>query len=414
MGGRLTFLVAGADERVKAAASVYGAVSMQEPLRGIPGSEQVRFKPGEGETWRAVLDAESYAPRIRCPFLYLSASNDFYGAMDFVDRALARIPHSKHWQTFSPHFNHHVAAEQSAALPIWMDRWLKNGPGWPRSPEIRLVSGETPVARVSAGAERARSVAIYYSIDPYPQSRFWRSAVVSAEGSQWRARLPLTSVANGLWAFANVVYESGLSLSTRVASLGPEALTRAGVRESDSPTLLIDDFANGARDWYAPLASPNLLLGDRRWFQSGGAGLAPDPAQGASWRMATRKIGDPKWKGPPGAALRIRVHTARQNTMIVAVTENEFRRPKETRTYLARLALPAGEQALSLPLSEFRDVANGRLLASWDEINVLALQAQYTVRASPRDPTKDRIIGETWQGPPPTFSRLEWVPKREE
>src|SRR5262249_10218583 len=43
MGGRLTWLVAGTDPRVKAAASVYGAVSMQREIAGHPGSEQVKF-----------------------------------------------------------------------------------------------------------------------------------------------------------------------------------------------------------------------------------------------------------------------------------------------------------------------------------------------------------------------------------
>ena len=74
MGGRLVWMIAGIDHRVKAAVSIYGAVDMSTPLPGIPDSAQVKFKPEDAAIWRGALDAVAYAPLIRCPFLFLGAT----------------------------------------------------------------------------------------------------------------------------------------------------------------------------------------------------------------------------------------------------------------------------------------------------------------------------------------------------
>ncbi len=396
MGGRLTWLVAGLDERVKAAISIYGAVSMSEPIPGIAGSEQVRFSPPDREVWKASLETDVYAPRIRCPFLYLSAANDFYGAMDFVDRALRLIPLPGRWQSYTPHYNHHVRPEQAEALPRFMDRWLKDGERWPRAPEIRFEADRILVTPDRAGEVSA--VLVYASSDPYPQSRFWRWLEVVRHGQTWRARR------QGPWAFANVHYRSGLWLSTP-AAFGNEP------RRGEAAELLIDDFRNGAADWFVPLSPPNPLIAEKQHFRDEHGSLYPHEDQGHAWRAATRKVGDPKWRGPAGAALQLRIRSERTNTLAVVVTENEQRRPKRAREFIANAALRGGPewQTVRLPMTAFQAVEGGGALASWDEVNLLSFEAQHVVRATPRDPARDRTIGDPWQGPPPAFARVEWV-----
>jgi dienelactone hydrolase len=409
MGGRLTWLVAGLDRRVKAAASVYGAVKMSEPLDGIPGSEQVRFEPADREIWRGTLDAEAYAPRIQCPFLLLSATDDFYGAMDLVARVVATIPHKNRWMTFTPHFNHHVAPEQSAALPLFMDRWLKDGPAWPATPQIRLELKGTPRAVVRADRPRqVRKISIYYSTDPHPQSRFWRLTATP--------RLQLSEAGNGLYAFANVLYESGLSLSTPVASATAEALRKAKIEANDPPVRLIDDFQAGWEGWFVYQATPNLLLGDKTFFRKvdgpeGGKALEAHEDQGSSWKFSTRKTGDPKWRGADGAALQFSIRAAQPNRIVVVAVENEFRRPHKTRTFLAEVPVEGGGgwQVVRLPLGTFRAHEGGETLPSWRSVNLLSIQSQYSYRAGTADPREFRSVGEKWQGPPPAIARIEWT-----
>jgi hypothetical protein len=136
---------------------------MTQPVAGIPGSEQIRLAPQDAEVWRDTLDSIAYAPRIGRPFLFLSAANDFYGAMDFVDTAIGLIPHSSKWQSFTPHFNHHVEPEQSTALPMWMDPWLKGGAPWPKTPRMQIAfeGGEPAVTLTPDQAVEVRGAAIF-------------------------------------------------------------------------------------------------------------------------------------------------------------------------------------------------------------------------------------------------------------
>lgn len=47
---------------------------------------------------------------------------------------------------------------------------------------------------------------IYYSIDPDPVSRFWRSADVTRKGDVFTAKLPLESAGTPLYTYADVYY----------------------------------------------------------------------------------------------------------------------------------------------------------------------------------------------------------------
>jgi dienelactone hydrolase len=418
MGGRLTWMVAGLDDRVTAAASVFGAVSMGEPFPSLPGTEQVRFEPDDLKIWRATLETDPYIARIHCPFLFLGASDDFYGVMDLVDRAIGWIPHQSHWQTYTPHFNHHMEPEESAVLPMWMDRWLKGGEGWPASPALRLEIAATPHAQVAPEQpDLVDSVRIFYSLDPYPQSRFWRSAEVLRHGSSWSAALPLTDTTQGLWVYATVRYRSGLLLSSRVLQVGAPGLRNGGARQTDPLQLLIDDFRNGARDWFVPEVPPNPLLGEARYFEvadgpDGGQAVAAQPERGPQWRMATRKTGDPKWRGPAGAALELVMQSRDAHSIFVLATENEYRRPKRARVFAAKAQLRGGAawERLHVGLDQFHPLEGEGSLKSWEDVNLLTIESQHQGRAASRGAGAGERMEDPWEGPPPAIARVAWIP----
>lgn len=73
MGGRLTGLVAGSDDRVKAASpSVGGSGFLQTDLRGLPGS--ARRVKGDVELFQRTIAGQSHLERVLCPILYRSPS----------------------------------------------------------------------------------------------------------------------------------------------------------------------------------------------------------------------------------------------------------------------------------------------------------------------------------------------------
>jgi hypothetical protein len=93
----------------------------------------------------------------------------------------------------------------------------------------RLEMAATPRARVSPERpDLVDSVRISYSLDPFPQSRYWRPAEVSRRGGSWSAAVPLTDTTQGLWVYATVRYRSGLLLSSRMVRAGASDMRKGG------------------------------------------------------------------------------------------------------------------------------------------------------------------------------------------
>jgi len=416
MGGRLTWLVAGTDPRVKAAVSIYGSVDMTVEIPGVAGSEQQPFSREDAALWSSTLDAAAYASRIRCPFLYLSAADDYYGSMDFADRELNRIVQAPHWQSFTPHFNHHVEPQQSASLVLWMDRWLKGGPAWPQTPKLLLDDAlDEGVPQLKLEPDKAGEVAgvsIYYSTGIWPASRFWRQAHVARQGNAWIAHSPLTETGSGLFAYANVNYRSGISISSRLLTADAANLRSRGAQITDLPTTLIDDFARGGADWFVPEVSVDPLLQEKSWFRAtdgpdGRPAITFPETQGTGWRLATRKVGDPKWRGPQGVHLRFAIYSEQANTVVAVATEDERRRPYRSRTFVATAPLHGGRwETVNLPVERFRSRIDGAPLASWDRVNLLAIQGRFVPRG--RDRSANSSVSPAWNGPSPSISKVQW------
>lgn len=411
-GGRLTWLLAGVDDRIKAAVSIYGAAAVEDAY-SVSTPEEAPFTPEDLAVWRATLDAPAYAPRIKIPFFFLSAADDFYGVIDHAESALGQIPHAQIWRSYSPHYSHHVEPAQSASLPLWMERWLKDGAAWPATPgmKITLSGANGPQAVVAPGnAAQVRSVTVYYSTESNPRARFWRTAVARADGSSWTAALPLSAVNAGLWVYANVGYSDGLSLSTALTSVTAVALREANVRVAETPTSLIDNFAAGMRDWYYPDASTDPLVSDKPWMNvvdgpNGGKALQGDPGLKQRWRFATRKITDPQWRATAAAGLKLQMRADGPGSVLVLVRTDPGLRSEHVYCAAAHLAGGAWE-SVTLFASAFHDVRSGDALPDFTAIQDLAIEGEYIVRGKTRP--EDRTLG-GWKGRSPVLARCEWT-----
>jgi hypothetical protein len=126
MGGKLTTDVAGIDARVRAAVpSCGGAGSAPGKLSGMPGSG---LRGGESEPQLRTIDDRAYIPRIRCPILYLSPTNDFAGPLDNMVENWKHIGSQEVRYAISPHFNHRHGKEFSICEFLWFEQHLKGGP----------------------------------------------------------------------------------------------------------------------------------------------------------------------------------------------------------------------------------------------------------------------------------------------
>jgi hypothetical protein len=348
---------------------------------------------GDEKLFDATLGFESYAALIKAPTLWLGATNDFHGVMDDTYRTGALIPHKNVRYSFTPHMNHRFTPEFAVTRPLWFDQHLRKGFEFPKTPDstftLETVDHVPEFTVRPDSVDKVVEVNIYYSLDPDPRSRFWRSPETTRSGGIWKAKLAVLSVDQPLFAFANVTYRMKASesephappterfaLSSMLHTAAPANLKRAGVKPTDSPEALIDDFRHGWRDWYTLEAN--------------------NPHH---WEYSTRKLSDPKWRGKTGQRLTVQVQAEKPNELVIVLMENYFRsyrgRQKE---FAAVVKLAGGQdtQAVSLAPVDFKN-SEGETLTTWERIELLSFRAYHGDLGS-----------RSWAGKQPSFRRLEW------
>ena len=313
------------------------------------------------------------------------------------------IPQRQVRYSFAPHLNHRFTPEFSVTRPLWLDQHLRRGFRFPRVPATRLVLDTVPKFIVTPESSRpVAKVDIMYSVDPDPPARFWRTALSSREGESWTAELPILSVKQPLFAFANVHYRlrrpvevpfarptSSFAISSLLAVASPEKLKKEGVKATDRPSRLVDDFSRGFQDWYR---------------------LSVDNPH--HWQFWTRKITDPKWRGGEGDRLAIEVRTEKPNQLIVVITENFFRSYRGPRKgdSVAVVKLPGGGdwRTILLDPGDFIHQQTRKRLESWKLADLLGFRAYYGARGA-------KVLGSTrWEGDRPEFRKLRWVKSGED
>jgi hypothetical protein len=404
MGGNLTMYVAGSDDRVKVSIPAVGGQGWRtEPHQFLGGTDQQEHIRGDVETFRNTLSFENYAPRIQCPVLHRSSTNDFHGWMDDVYRTNERIANKAVRYSWSPHFNHRLTPEVAVTLPLWLDQHLLNGAPLPDTPvsSLRLKTNDGVPLFVVTGSKHPWPIAraeVYYSIDPDPRARFWRSADVSLNPSgEFAASLPLHSIDYPIFSFANLYYSlpqpidmtdlrgfgkpiEQVCISTLLHHATAEELRKENCATTIEMSSIIDDFAYGLRDWYQ-LNSGNLTH-QQTW---------------------TRKITDPLYQGRKNSKLKIIFHLPQPNKIVVILRENEwrsYRGPRKTYTCHRDLQGSDNDQVILLDPSDF--LADSIPLATWEQIDQIGF-AHYD------DSIVDRKEVPNWKGDALLLKRLEWI-----
>ena len=390
MGGKITVMTAATDARVKAAAPSCGGLS---------------DRASDNALYRATLGDDAYLRRVVCPILFLSPANDFHGHIQDLQLALTEIK-SPDWRvTCSPHGNHQDLPAYEVATLLWFDQQLKGSFRIPETPGTALDltgSGGVPLLRVKPdNSTSIREIDVYYTQQgpnagesedlEHATNRFWHHAAAVRRGNAWVADLPLLTVARPLWVYANVLYPlaepvtgagyyygtytaTQFNLSSKMSIVSPQQLQAAGVRASDQPALMIEEFGPYWR---------------KEWFTYD---------QTDDWARKTHKLYDPKWTPPEAATLAMDVRSEQPNTLVVGLDH-----------FAAAVRLIGGSswQQVILTPADFHDASNNPL-AGWKGIRELRLGDRETLRADDGGDGKQRVLGAKWQGAPPTFRKLRW------
>ncbi len=372
MGGKITVDVAGIDKRVKAAVpSCGGAGGVSGKLSGMPGSGLAAENPG---VWANTIDDLAYIPGVTCPILFMAPSNDFAGPFDNMTENWTKIGSRDVRHVIAPHLNHRGLPETEICGILWFDQNLKGAFAFPKTPELTVtLKTASGIPRVTLKTDRPDEVVevdLYYSVDPHCLTRFWRDAEAKRNGDLWAADCPVLGRDQPLYAYANVSYglktervgyrggkaPSAFIISSKEAIVYPEELKRAGVNATDKPSRLIDDFSRGWRDWFRlEWGNPHV------------------------WVATTRKLKDPKWRGPAGSKLVFDVKCPDDNVISVVADLNGWGafpgKPGGSYEFRKPLTGSPDWQTVSITLEELKSAKpDAPAMTSWDTITELSFR----------------------------------------
>ena len=396
MGGRLTGLVTGTDTRVKAASpSVGGSGFLQTNLWGLPGS--ARRVRGNVNLFQQTIAGEVYLRQVRCPILFLSATNDFNAPMEFVEKGMRLVPHQNKRTTYAPHLNHRFTPEAEIARPLWFDSHLQNRFAFPSSPAAQLILDHPsgiPRYRVTPDPSLPiEKVDIYYGYERDPRNRFWADGMAKIKDGSWEAECPVFDLQEPLFVLANVHYrltdqqkrmgDPDTFLLSVADAAYPETLRSANVKNSESKNRLIDDFQRGFHDWY----TLNIQNHEH-------------------WLISTRKLADPRWEAPDNAELSFEIETTQAgNSVAIQIQTDTWRQHigKSPDTWTAVVPLVvAGRQIVKLRCDAFIN-ESGNSLEDWNGITELIFQSAAKTLQGRSKQTPP------WRGSVPSFHQVKWV-----
>ena len=321
MGGKLTTNLIAIDKRVKAGVpSCGGSGVILASLNDIPpGTSPSK----ESQLLLATISDNAYIPRIACPVLWLSPTNDFHAHINNMAWNWRMVPDDLLRLSIAPHFNHRSSESHALTQCLFFEEHLKQAFVNPKIPQLSfgrgVLSGAPMLTVMPDTSVPVTNVQVYYSSDPHELTRFWRSAPTRKSGAGWIADCPIASDNQPFFAYANVTYEtpdryrnmahppgSGNSttftFSTRVLLMSEQQVKASGIAGTDvAHDRMIDEGLNGWQDWYR---------------------LSWDHAP--LWTAVTRKVKDVKWRGPDGGTLAIDVNPRIDCTLVVTVFSNEW------------------------------------------------------------------------------------------
>jgi dienelactone hydrolase len=406
MGGKLTTNLAGIDPRVRAAVpSCGGGGDLNlESQTDLPGCRKTRPTALE----LACVSDNAYIPASPARCLWLSPANDFHAHIDNMAWNWRNVPDDRVRFSIAPHLNHRHTEEHEITRLLWFEEHLKGAFKHAATPRLALdLHAQHGVPRVDRHPGRVDAGPLRRPLlldrparaHPVLARRRGREGLTKAGAPALPGLSPgspssssRTSIYELPAAAARRMETAGsFTLSTRVLSAAPAQLLAAGVKATDAPERMIDDGARGWTDWYR-----------LNW------GHPP------LWSAATRKLKDPKWRGPDGATLAFEIRCETDNTLVLTFNCNAWGAIRPGR--------PAVDYTVAKELKgspDWQNVSVERCPISPRPTRGRGAAPDQTGRASPSSASapadkwcgaggREKVDGKPWTGPR-EIRNLRWV-----
>lgn len=214
-GGYLTCIVAGLDDRFRAAAPVYGCGFLHENSAWLRMFE--RMTPPDRQAWIDNFDPSQYLPGCRVPTLFLNGTNDLAYPLDSYRKSyrLVRGPRTLCVTIRMPHS--HPAGWAPQEIGIFMDSVLRGGAPLARIGRVRQ-DGRKVTAPFTAVVPVIRAELAYTTDSGSWRERQWHSLPATVSRNEVTAELPVT---RGITWFLTLTDEREATVSSEHEEAGP-------------------------------------------------------------------------------------------------------------------------------------------------------------------------------------------------
>lgn len=205
-GGYLTCIVAGLDDRLKAAVPVYGCGFLHENSVWKPKLDG--FTAERRDRWVNAFDPSKYLPGVRCPILFVNGTNDFAYPLDSYQKcySLVKSPRTLSIQIRLPHGHIWTFKE----VDTFIDSQLKKGE--PLTEVGAMTRDGAVVSAKVASKGKLKSAQLHYAVNKGAwQKREWKSLPADIRDGVVFGKLPED---RPLVFYLEVLDERGLKVST--------------------------------------------------------------------------------------------------------------------------------------------------------------------------------------------------------
>jgi dienelactone hydrolase len=190
-GGYLTCIVAGVDNRFKAAVPVYGCGHLQENSAWL--KHFAKMTPESRDRWAKLWDPSKYVPAIQMPTLFINGTNDHSYPLDSYMKTYHDAGGVKNIRITIKMLHSHQHGWAPIEIGQFIDQYLRGGPALPKVTEVKKA-GQKVVAKFKAEAKVTAKLSFTSDQGDF-EKREWQSQPATVDGERISAELPSQEIA---------------------------------------------------------------------------------------------------------------------------------------------------------------------------------------------------------------------------
>ena len=223
-GGYLTCIVAGLDNRFKAAVPVYGCGFLHEhsiwmEWNGLLG-RLGKMSQKNRDKWVRLFDPSRYVGFTSTPMFFINGTNDIAYPLDSYEKTYQLVKSPRNFRITVNMKHDHLEGWIPEEIRVFVDEYLKDGIGLPVVKDLRLSNGDVYVYVKTQ--TKITALELHYTTGTEEiQNRKWQTVPGSVEGKN--IRVPAPPEDSTLW-FVTVTDERGMVVSSELV-FAPQSRT---------------------------------------------------------------------------------------------------------------------------------------------------------------------------------------------